>query len=266
MNRRKQLEVQEKQRNHRRKIFLQRISAFIISIIIIIVGILVYFHVSNSSINTSNLPITATSISWGSLTKIPDYSSANVIIYYFSWYGCPIGATDSWEVFNVLSNYGNITDYVSIHYSDPNDLYPNTPGLIFTGSFTVSGISFVPVYVYNQYMNATTSGKYISSQNLLSKGISEINSTVPHSIAYFEYYAMFVTPTSYFGKPSGIENGHINTNIIIVRSNGTWILNGPLFNPLDLAGLNPTALLHDPESNSHIAEASQTLLGVIKNR
>lgn len=263
MNKRKQLEVQKKLKEHQRKIFLKRISALIISMIIIIVGIVIYFHVSNSNINSSNTDITATSISWGSFTKISDYNSANVKIYYFSWYGCPIGATDSWEFYNVLSNYGNISGYVSTHYSDPNDLYPNTPGLIFTESFSIGGISFHPVYVYNQYMNATTSGAYISPQKLLSTGISEINSTVPHEIAHFEYFAMYTIPTSYFGKPSGVENGHINTNVIIVRPNGTWILNGPLFNPIELAGLNPTALLHDPESNSHIAETSQTVLSYI---
>jgi hypothetical protein len=107
------------------------------------------------------------------------------------------------------------------------------------------------------------SGLPIPANDIIKQGMFEINSTLPSEIVSIEYKVMYSVPTSYFGKPSGIENGHINTNIIIVRENGTWVLNGQLFNPLDLAGIIPTQLLHNLKSNIHIAEDSTSVSKII---
>jgi hypothetical protein len=263
MNRKKQSERLKQMELKKHKLFVRKITVSIISVMLVLIGVAVYVHVSIFNRRESAPLITSPSLSWGSFTKVSDYSSSGIKIYYISWYGCPIGAVDSWEFYNALSHYGNISNYVETHYSDPNDLYPNTPGLIFTRSFTLGDISFDPVYVYNQYLNATISGLPIPANDLLHQGMLEINSTLPSGIASIEYKVMYSIPTSYFGKPSGIENGHINTNIIIVRDNGTWVLNGPLFNPLDLAGISPTQLLHNLQSNIHIAEESISVSKVI---
>ena len=230
------------------------LAVVIVSIIVVVSAILLLRGLSPST-NTSQ------HLQWGSFTKVSSGNfGSEVHVYYISWLGCPIGAANSWAFYLSLSSLGNISTHVETHYSDPHDSQPNTPGLIFNGTFTVQGIVFQPVYVYNQFMNATVNGTAIPKGSLVSVGLAELNASLPTDIYAIESDAMTKMPTEGMGSlppgPSAVALGHINTNVIVTGSNGAWVLNGPLLNPADLSGLSSAQLLYSAAQNSAIASAS----------
>ena len=225
---------------------------------------------------THFLPITGgkgftqpTHLNWGSFTQISNSNFGNETnIYYVSWIGCPIGAADSWAFYVSLSNVGNISKYVQPHYSDPNDSAPNTPGLIFS-DFQLTDVVFHSYYVYNEFMNETTNGIKFNQTSALNVGISELSGLLPSSIYKIEYNAIENIPTSGGpgdgSSPTGLYLDHVNTNIIITGSKGAWVLNGPLYNPTTLAGMNSSELLFTAYSNSAITNGAQQVTSTINS-
>lgn len=82
----------------------------------------------------------------------------------------------------MLSRYTDLINNASTHRSDPNDVFLNTPELIFDPfTFNAYGhtVKFYPIYLYNQYMNATISGTPILTKNLIQTGLQELQKGVP---------------------------------------------------------------------------------------
>ena len=261
---RKKLEQQkiEQERLRRKKLFQKVIfpsTAAGLVVLLIVTGVIpiAAFHASNNFSPPSQIP-------WGKFVQI---SSGNfgtqVNIYFISWYGCPIGAADSWSLYLALSHYGNLSSLISGHYSFSGDSFPDTPGLIFR-IFSAGNVNFHPYYVYNQTMSGSPSNSPISGGKL-SFGLNELKSELPSPIYFLEYAAMEKVPTSGFnGQSSGIANGHVNTNIIITGPNGAWLLNGPLFSPGVLSGFTPSQVLENISGNQYVVQGSSSISSVIR--
>jgi hypothetical protein len=170
-----------------------------------------------------------------------DYSPAHTYsIYFISWIGCPIGASLSWGIYgSINAYYSSVQNDVYGHYSSPDEgSLANIPGLIFTTGFSFSAkgynYTFSPFYMYNETMTGTyPSNTPIPSSQLVSTGESEINASgLPSAITSlaYKYTAVVLTnqgkPSAYLGNPA-----HVNTVLIITGPSGTWMLNGPYFDP-----------------------------------
>ncbi|ARM76200.1 DUF929 domain-containing protein [Acidianus manzaensis] len=186
-----------------------------------------------------------------------DLSSNAVCIILISWYGCPFGAADSWVLYNFLSHYGNIT--FKIGYSDPNDIYPNTPAVIFESFTSNSTIHFRFVYLYNRFLNATYNGSEVN--NYVKYGLNVIKTEFP---SYYNIVKQYVVNDwasgGFFQSAANMGNPpHIPTTLIISSSKGTYMLIGYLYNPSDLKGYNVSYLLSHSSSLPFIIQGENDL-------
>ncbi len=164
-------------------------------------------------------------------------SQGTVSVYFLSWYGCPIGAAESWIIYNFTRQYFQGTGYIKEdnHTSDPAVAYPGTPGLIF-GNYTMtySGLrySFNSSYVY---------GEYVNGSGLIGSGSQIMNASFPHSVSTVLYQFETQVPlgTNIGAKPSAIREGHLTTAILVSGNNGTYIVEGSIFSPGALEGYTP---------------------------
>ncbi|AWR97497.1 DUF929 domain-containing protein [Acidianus sulfidivorans JP7] len=194
-----------------------------------------------------------------SLFKVSNenFSNSGTCIVLISWAGCPFGAADSWVLYNFLSHYGNIT--FKIYYSDPNDVYPNTPGILFESFTSNSSIHFKFVYLYNRFLNATYNGTVVN--NYVKYGLSVINTTFPKYFNIIKEYVVdkwaaggFFQSAAYLGNPP-----HIPTVVIISGPKGTYMLIGHFYNPSLLKGYNTTYLLHNSKNLPFIISSEKEL-------
>lgn len=240
----------------------------IIAVGAIAIAILLIIAVFHPLAPRTSLPA---SLSWGNFTQLSDQSYGSTTnIYYVSWYGCPIGAADSWAVYVALSALGNMSTFAAPHYSDPADSPASLPGLIFSDGFTSNGVVLHSYYVYNEYLNISTNGIQLDKNNTVAVGLGELQSSLPSNIYSLEYSAMEKIPTAgmygaSYPAPSALRLNHINTNIIITGPHGAWILNGPLFNIGIISGLSSTQLMTGAYSNSVIVSAANVVSSVISN-
>ena len=226
------------------------ISVIVVVAVIASVGGLFGFHIIKFPSLNSDGSFSAPSVTpWGSGEKISNSNfGSNVHIYYFSWYGCPFGAADSWPFYIALNQYLNTNlsahGWVALHESLSGDVYGNTPGLIFNQSFSYKNVVFTPVYVYNQTMTGYASNNTpIKNTSLVSVGLNEINKSVPASVSSLEYKYLYVLPVTGYQVSSFLHFNltHVNTNIIITGPNGAWLFNGPIYNPSILRQNSTTA-------------------------
>lgn len=266
MNKRRQREIEEqKQMARKKKIFRGAVFpsvAVIIAIALVGSGIIL-IHIPKDKSQFSP----PSTMPWGKFVQVSNKDmSSEITIYYVSWYGCPIGATDSWAFYLALEHFGNASlTYPIPHYSLSTDAYPNTPGLIFTHSATFSNISFVPIYVYNQTMTGTVSNQpYLGT--LLAYGLSVVKNSTPSSVYSLEYDMMNTVPTQGFnGQPSGLADGHISTNVIITGPKGAWALIGPLFPSSELEGQSSSQLLNGGAlNNTYILNGGTAVLSAME--
>ncbi|MHB1471952.1 MAG: DUF929 family protein [Thermoplasmataceae archaeon] len=263
------------------KIMVIVIGAVLIVTVLYFAGYLPLPHFNSSNTGQSNFTA-PTSIPWGSFTEISNKNfagSGQENIYFISWVGCPIGASVSWSLNYALSQNVNNT-YATPHYSDPTEgKLASLPGLLFSDSFTFKHngekVLFDPVYMYNEtlfgYANNNTP---IESSNLVSAGLSVVNSSspsIPTGILNLIYkYTNVVkinnmpknVPSAYLGDPP-----HMNTVLVITGAFGTYMLNGQIYDPLNIKGIQYQDLIN-AESNgyasySYIAQGANTILSII---
>lgn len=243
------------------------VKSGIIAAGVLVIVILLIIAVFHPFMPRATLP---GAIQWGTFTKLSDQNFGDSInIYYISWDGCRIGAADSWAFYVALSALGNMSSYAAPHYSNPAESPGNLPGLIFSNGFSSGGVVLHSYYVYNEYLNVSTSGIQLTKTNMVSVGMGELESSLPSNIYSLEYSCMEKVPTSGISSfpptPSALLISHINTNVIITGPHGAWILNGPLFNPDILSGMSSTTLMSSAFSNSNIVSASAQVSQVISD-
>ncbi|WP_393971187.1 DUF929 family protein [Oxyplasma meridianum] len=240
-----------------RSIMVQKVAVIVVGIILIVTVLYFAGYIPHPSISKSSQPaFTApTSIPWGSFTEISNQNFAGSgaeNIYFITWVGCPIGASISWSLNYTLSHYQGVSNIKTDgHYSDPNEKeeIASLPGLLFldslsyTSSITGAKVSFYPVYMYNETLFAYASNNTaISQSDLVSAGMSVVNSSVPSGIASLVYkYTNLVnisnlspyTPSAFLSNPN-----HMNTVLVITGSFGTYMLNGQLYPPAYIHGIS----------------------------
>ena len=277
-------------KNSKKQETVKRKSNLLPKIIVIVVGVVLiftvldvagYIHLPHGSSNNAPAFTAPSSIPWGAFTEISNKNFAGAgaeNIYFISWIGCPIGASISWSLNYTFSHYQGVTNVkTTAHYSDPNEAsVPNLPGLLFDDSFSYSSngvkISFYPVYMYNEtlfgYANNNTA---IPSSDLVSAGLSVVNSSVPSGIASLVYrYTNIIsinnlspyTPSAFLSTPH-----HMNTVLVITGSFGTYMLNGQLYPPTKIVGLQDSNL-ENAQTNgysdySYIAQGAETINSIV---
>ncbi|MCL5679333.1 MAG: DUF929 domain-containing protein [Candidatus Thermoplasmatota archaeon] len=257
-NRSDKRKIQPVQPKKGRRLLL--VPVFVLLIVVVILASYEYglFNPDNSS--SAGIPLNIPSfLEPGYFAKISDSnvgSSGTVSVYLLSWYGCPIGAAESWIIYNFTRQYTQGTSYIrdENHTSDPNVAFPGTPGMIFNNySMTYIGIhySFNVAYVYGQYVNNTGSA-------LIRSGLQIMNSSFPNSVSTIFYQFEMKVPlgTSNAAKPSAINEGHLTTAILVSGNNGTYIVEGSVFSPSSLQGYTPDQVRNAVDSGSSTFSSS----------
>ncbi|WP_337860987.1 DUF929 family protein [Ferroplasma sp.] len=237
------------------KNFIWSMVVAVIIVVIIVIAFAHPFFFAPSSIK----PDSYYKISDGDL--LPDGHSG---IFFLSWLGCPIGATDSWAIYHGINSTTNISGHVELHSALKNDIYSNDitgqPGLLFNGNFTFNykgnTFTFYPLYMYNETMTGTVNNGTIHG-SLASYGLSLINSTYPAKVAaMFNKYATDIT-----------YKGHLTTTFIITGPHGTYILNAFMYTPVSggiLGSGSPDPPDWSPNSPSYVMShlgSSKTITG-----
>lgn len=265
---------------------MPKIVVIVIGVVLIITvlyfaGLLPHLNSTESTQPSFTAP---TSISWGKFTEISNENFAGAgqeDIYFITWVGCPIGASISWSLNYTFYHYQGVTNVKTEgHYSDPNEAgdAASLPGLLFLDSFSYTNqntgvkVYFHPVYMYNETLYAYASNNTpIASSNLVSAGLSVVNSSVPSGISSLVYkYTNLVninnlspnTPSAFLSTPH-----HMNTVLVITGSFGTYMLNGELFTPTDIHGISYTTL-EDAQANGfsnypYIASGASTIESIL---
>jgi hypothetical protein len=224
-------------------------------------GIVTFMHGQNTQ-NTANVkPVT---IPFGKFYEISnvDYAPASQVnVYLSSWYGCPIGAADSWMLLDYFSQYVNMSSSIQLNKAPfANDTA--VPGLLFrtfsyvhaaTNDSSKFTVNFYPYYLYNLYLNATADGLSnveggtpINSSQLVSTGLSELNfSGIPDPIVRIVQNITTVDRLSGTNTSSAfLYSPHkINTVMVITGPGGTWILNMYVIDPGSLTSYTPQYML-----------------------
>jgi hypothetical protein len=195
--------------------------------------------------------------------KVSDVDLANqasVCIVFISWYGCPYGAADSWVLYAFISHYGKVL--YNFSYSDPNDIYPDTPSLIFLSFHSNSSVHFKFLYLYNRYLNATATGLQVS--NYVQYGLSQIQQYLPQYYQIVKEYVVekwaqggFFQSAAYMGNPP-----HIPSTVIISGNKGTYILIGYLINPSLIQNETPQYLINHL-NQSYIQSGVKEIQGLV---
>jgi len=239
-------------------------------------GIVTFTHDHNTQNSTNIVPIT---IPFGKFYQISnvDYApTSQVDVYLSSWYGCPVGAADSWMLLGYFSHYVDMTPYIQINHA-PFANNTAVPGLLFrtfsyvrpatnvSGSFTVN---FYPYYLYNLYLNASAAGLNnvaggtpIQPGQLVSAGLSELNFSglpepvvrIVENITTVDHLNGTSTASAFLYTPH-----KINTVMVITGPGGTWILNMYVIDPGSLTGYSPQQMMDNYSNMTSVqnAEAS----------
>ncbi|MHB1709315.1 MAG: DUF929 family protein [Thermoplasmataceae archaeon] len=235
-----------------RKFFLVTGAVLVIVIVIMVSYDYGLFNTGNSS--SGGIPLkTPSFLLPGYFARISGSnigSPGTVSVYLVSWYGCPIGAAESWIIYNFTRQYISGTGYIrdGNHTSDPLVKFRGTPGMIFNNyTMTYSGMhySFNAAYVYGQYVNNSGSA-------LIRSGSQIMNSSFPHSVSsiFYKFETQVPLGTSSAAQPSAIREGHLTTAILVSGNNGTYIVEGSIFSPSALSGYSPNHVKSDVDNGT----------------
>ncbi|MHB8361330.1 MAG: DUF929 family protein [Thermoplasmataceae archaeon] len=252
----KKAQAVEKQLNTKKDFFSffrsnKKLFTVIGSIAIAAILIAVAFELNVFKDNSTNNVSIPNPFPWGTnFAKVSNQNFGNNIHFYWvSWYGCPVGAANSWGLYSSLLNYiPAIKNDFTFHTSDPYDSAPTEPGLIFNGNISSGKYYFNAYYMYNQYHNATGGGVPISPTSLVTQGLREVNATMPSFVSSIIYTIQTQTPsqTSSTGAPISPINSqfHLVTALIITGPNGAYYLQGPYFKLAELTSDPSVASLY----------------------
>ena len=237
----------------------------IVVAVIVIVAVLIFSGVFNSAFTGGGSYV----VHGGTFIKISssDVSSSNgVNIYFLSWQGCPIGASDSWIIYNYVHtqdpSLSNSTIYKEMHFSDPDESPTNIPGLLFNNfSYTLSGINynFHVIYVYGEYLP-------LDGQSSINQGESVLEKNFPSSISslFLKYETHYDTKirtstNQIIYEPLANYAGHLTSSLIITGPSGTYYAEGELYNPSTIAKIQPGILINELSQFSGITAGTSEL-------
>ena len=183
-----------------------------------------------------------------------------VNIYFLSWQGCPIGASDSWFIYNYVHSQdpslSNSTIYHDMHFSDPDESPNNIPGLLFNNfSYSLNSIdyNFHVVYVYGEYLPGY-------GPNTISQGESVLNANFPSSVSslFLKYETQYPT-VNLSGEAIANYAGHLTSSFIVTGPYGTYYAEGEIYNPTTITGIQPDVLINELSQYSGITTGTSEL-------
>jgi len=159
--------------------------------------------------------------------------NSTVQIYFISWYGCPYGATDSWALYKVLTQYGTVNATPGHSLSEPN--IPFIPALWFEGYQPQpnSNVDFHFLYIYNENLTATPTGVPVNPTNgsAVTIGLQEIKDNLSFAPWIYNLVKEYEVDTPIVTTSSGLNDSiaystpapHIATLTIITGPGGTYM-------------------------------------------
>jgi|OSPMetMinimDraft_2_1075162.scaffolds.fasta_scaffold14304_1 hypothetical protein len=188
----------------------------------------------------------------GKFFKVSDKDYAppgKVVIWFITWVGCPVGASDSWILYGYFKANG-INVNLTFHYTNPNDRVGPLPGILFVNgipttcvpyNYSSQNVLFSVCYLMNEYFNATPNGIPVPPNEILNTEISEMRQVLPQWVYNLVYYYNVKEPFNINGKSippaEYVFPHHIISTIIISGKGGTWMIIGPMYNITALKGL-----------------------------
>ncbi len=257
---------------------MRRYVPILVSLLIVAAGLGIPYGLGIVTF-THNTRQSTISIPSGKFYQIStkDYAPpGHVDVYFSSWYGCPIGAADSWMILCSFNPYVNMSLH-SVRNQVPFKNGTSVPGLLFNNfsfydSNTSKTVSFYPFYLYNLYLNRTadgfnnlTGGTPIPGNELVSTGLSELNgSGFPTPITGIISNITTVDPIAGTDTPSAFLHpasrpSKINTVMVITGPGGTWILNRYVITPSTLTAYSAQYMQSNCASMSSVTSASSNL-------
>ena len=262
-----------KQAQEELRILLQRrkrvltTAATILLAVVIIVGVLMASGMFNSSVPTNTA--TPIIVPAGTFIKISgsDVSpDGGVSIYFLSWQGCPIGASDSWIIYNYVHTQDpslpTSTIYKDMHFSDPDESPNDIPGLLFNNfTYGLGGINyhFHVIYVYGEYLPP-------DGPSSVSQGVSVLKANFPSSVSslFIKYETEYAT-SGLNGEAIANYAGHITSSLIITGPSGTYYVEGEIYNPSIIAGIQPSTLINELSQYTGITTGTSELGNAISS-
>ena len=152
-------------------------------------------------------------------------------IYFISWYGCPIGADNSWVLYSMINGTRNISSDVVLHKS-----ISGTPGLLFlnntSGSamgetipFSYGGVPFnlTSLYVYNQTLTGSVTNQPVANNDRISFGLTFLQNNLPNSVYQVAKEWETQVNERNQSKPIADIAGHLVTILILTGPDGTYV-------------------------------------------
>jgi hypothetical protein len=160
---------------------LYGIIAVIVVVIVIAAGLVIYPDLSKGN----------NDVVLSKYIKISDndlLSNGQSHIYFISWYGCPIGADNSWVLYKFINSCKKIVNNVELHTSKKG-----TPGLLFLNgssrlgenisfNYAEKAFTFTSLYMYNQTMTGSVYNDPIPSSSRVSIALSVLKNNLPNSV------------------------------------------------------------------------------------
>jgi len=230
----------KKQSNESKLIYIPFIALAIVAAVFFALPSL---HSSNGSTTSPTNPSTNQPYPFFQFAKVSDtnYAGNNTVqVYFISWYGCPLGASDSWGVYIALTKYGimnvtpNYSDFETIPISSTNTIQGEVPGLIFNSFAPKSNVDFHPIYLLGRIFTSNSTASLpndtiisYTGNSLVNLELNELQKEAPSWAYNLIYKYQIQTPyaqgegIAYLGNPP-----HIASTIIITGPNGTWMMIG----------------------------------------
>lgn len=203
-------------------------------------------------------------------------------IYFISWYGCPVGADNSWVLYSLLnaSTNGAASKDVILHTS-----ISGTPGLLFLKgkpydnlmeniSFKVNNqpFTFTSLYMYNQTLMGTVYNQSIgtpgpgysynctpqANASRITAGLNVIKANLPSSVYNIAKEYETEVPVANHTKAIAINGGNIVTMLIITGPDGTYVHFWFMY-PSFTKNVTPQHVFHNYRSYTQITDAYNRL-------
>ncbi len=202
----------------------------IIAVVIVVVVIVSAFEIPALEKPKQTLPLSE----YYKVSSSDLLNNSQNAIYFISWYGCPIGADNSWVLYSLINGTRNISSDVVLHKS-----IADTPGLLFlnnsSGSamgemgetipFSYGGVpfNFTSLYVYNQTLTGSITNQPIANNDRISFGLNFLQSNLPNSV--YQVAKKWETQVNEVNQSQPIAqlSGHLVTMLILTGPDGTYV-------------------------------------------
>lgn len=194
-------------------------------------------------------------------------------IYFISWYGCSVGADNSWVLYNLINGTRNISSDVVLHKS-----IRGTPGLLFlnntSGSwlgekgevipFSYGGVpfNFTSLYIYNQTKTGSITNQPVANNDRVSYGLSFIQNNLPSSV--YQVAKKWETQVNEQNQSEPISSlaGHLVTMLILTGPDGTYVHFLFMYPPLS-SSVQPLTVYTHLSAYTSIQDATIQLIAAL---